>query len=91
MLEQKGFRHNMIKWLMCCVSTPTISILINGVPTEPFRIHRGLRQGDPIFPFLFNMVLESLSFVIGEAVSKDLIAGVQVGENNVTITHLQYA
>lgn len=76
---------------MWCVTTPTISVIINGVPSEPFKTHRGPRQGDPISYFLFNIVSEFLSWVISEAVRKGLISGVKIGVENVVLTHLQYA
>lgn len=40
------------------------SILVNGSPTAPFKLHRGLRQGDPLSPFLFDLIVETLSLVI---------------------------
>lgn len=43
-----GWGANMINWIMWCVTTATISVLVNGVPCEPFKIERGLSQGDPI-------------------------------------------
>lgn len=81
----------MVKWIMWCVSTSSVLVMVNGVPCEPFRMNRGLRQVDPISSFLFNIVDEPLNFVINKPYSKGLISGIHVGENRVQFTHLQYA
>ncbi|KAK2646073.1 hypothetical protein Ddye_021268 [Dipteronia dyeriana] len=44
-----------------CVLSPMLSILVNGSPTSQFDIKRGLRQGDPLSPFLLNIASEGLS------------------------------
>lgn len=54
----------MIKWILWCVSTASISIIMNGVPCELSKIQRGLRQIDPISSFLLNIVVKSLNYVI---------------------------
>ncbi|KAK3226984.1 hypothetical protein Dsin_006846 [Dipteronia sinensis] len=74
-----------------CISTPALSVLINGSPTSQFTIERGLRQGDPLSPFLFNMVVEGLSLLLEKAHNWDMIKGVMFGDNMVHISHLQYA
>jgi len=38
---------------MECISTASMSILVNGGPIEEFKMERDLRQGDPLYPFLF--------------------------------------
>ena len=68
-----------------------MSILVNGSPTLPFNLERGLRQGDPLSPILFVLVAESLNSLLMKARSIDLIEGILVGKDNVNITHLQYA
>ena len=68
------------------------SILLNGSPSPPFKLHRGLRQGDPLSPFLFDLVVEILSLVFQKAISMNLWEGIDVGsKEGLKISHLQYA
>ncbi|GJY70868.1 putative ribonuclease H protein [Tanacetum coccineum] len=68
----------------------TMSILVNGPPTEWFNIKRGVRQGDPLSPFLFIHAAEGLNAIVNEAVEKGIFRGVRIGNNRVVVSHLQY-
>lgn len=90
-LEQMKFPPKWCEWIMTCVTTASASILINGSPCTPFKLKRGLRQGDPLSPFLFVLIGEVLNQVIAKAVEKGLWSGVEVCKNGLKVTHLQYA
>lgn len=67
------------------------SILVNGSPTVPFKLQRGLRQGDPLSPFLFVLIAETLDIIIKKASNLGLWSGVEICKDGMKLTHLQYA
>ncbi|GKD96641.1 RNA-directed DNA polymerase, eukaryota, partial [Tanacetum coccineum] len=67
-------------------------ILVNGSPTDEFTFHRGLRQGDPLSPFLFILVMESLHVSFLRLIDRGMFTPISVGNDNlVPISHLFYA
>jgi hypothetical protein len=80
------------KWMKKCVSTATALILVNGCHTEEFHLKRGLRQGDPLSPFLFLLATEGLNVMMTEVVNLNLFTGYTVGAHTATVlSHLQFA
>ncbi|XP_072063929.1 uncharacterized protein [Arachis hypogaea] len=68
-----------------------MSVLINGSPSKPFKMERELRQGDPLSPFLFVLVIDVLHRMVGEAVRNGRISPLLVGRDNIELSHLQFA
>ncbi|XP_058203040.1 uncharacterized protein LOC131317509 [Rhododendron vialii] len=91
MLKKAGFGDKWCGWIRECCSTVSMSVLINGSATQEFQTQKGLRQGDPLSPFLFNVVAEGLNILLERAREKNIIKGVKLGSNGVTISHLQFA
>ena len=80
------------KWIKECVTTATASILVNGSSTNEFSLQRGLRQGDPLSPFLFLIAAEDLNVMMTSAVRHNIFSGYSVGNSNLeTVSHLQFA
>lgn len=64
MLKRMGFGNKWVKWIRFCISTVKFSVLINVALEGFFTSSRGLRQGDPLSPFLFLIVMEGLNNVL---------------------------
>jgi len=67
-----------------------MSIFVNGSPTKEFIPKKGLRQGDPLAPFLFLIVAEWLVGVSRTTVEKDLVESSEIGKKSVKVNMLQY-
>lgn len=76
---------------MSCVTTVSYSILLNGSPSHIFNPTRGLRQGDPLSPYLFILCAEALSALILQAESHGSLHGARVCRNAPSISHLFFA
>ncbi|XP_071731598.1 uncharacterized protein [Rutidosis leptorrhynchoides] len=86
-----GFGTRWCDWIRGCLKSASISVLINGSPTREFSMGRGVRQGDPLSPFLFILAAEGLNILTKAAVDRGIFKGVEIGNDKVTISHLQYA
>jgi hypothetical protein len=89
LLIHLGFSLPLVKWIMGCVTSATFLVLINGSTSSFFKTSRGLRQGFPLSPYLFLLVVEGLSRDIHDAIRLRLLQGVQVGRG-VSLTHLLF-
>jgi len=91
MLQRLGFHRRWITWIKGCLESANVSVLVNGSPTSEFNVTRGLRQGDPLAPFLFIVVAKGLSGLVRQTIKANLLVGIKVGRKEVEASVLQFA
>nr|GFB77691.1 RNA-directed DNA polymerase, eukaryota [Tanacetum cinerariifolium] len=84
-----GFGSKWRSWIRSNLSSGKASILVNGSPTPEFHFHRGLKQGDPLAPFLFLLIMESLHLSFSRAVKAGIFTGFRV-DHSIMLSHLFY-
>nr|GEW86793.1 RNA-directed DNA polymerase, eukaryota [Tanacetum cinerariifolium] len=89
-LKKFGFGDRWCSWIHSCLRSSRGSVLVNGSPTKEFQLHKGLKQGDPLSPFLFTLIMESLPLSFQNVVNAGMFKGVLVG-SNLHLSHLFYA
>ncbi|GJY00523.1 RNA-directed DNA polymerase, eukaryota [Tanacetum coccineum] len=89
-LNKFGFGERWRTWIQSCLRSSRGSILVNGSPTEEFQFFRGLKQGDPLSPFLFILIMESLHISFQRVVDAGLFTGIKIN-SMVNLSHLFYA
>jgi hypothetical protein len=89
-LVQIGFIQQLIKWIMSCVDSANLGILVNGESSSFFHMGRGLRQGCLLLPLLFILAMETLSLLLKSAQADGKIFGVKVSRT-LKILHLLFA
>lgn len=67
MMARMGFGNNWCGWIQSCLSTANFSILVKGSLKGFFSSSKGLRQGDPLSPMLFVIVVETLNALMNRA------------------------
>ncbi|KAM0905175.1 hypothetical protein ACQ4PT_017547 [Festuca glaucescens] len=86
-----GFSATWVAWIMECVTSVKYSIKFNGKLLEQFSPSRGLRQGDPLSPFLFLFVVDALSGLIHKATQDDGLVPVEICRRAPGVSHLLLA
>nr|GEU84065.1 putative RNA-directed DNA polymerase, eukaryota, reverse transcriptase zinc-binding domain protein [Tanacetum cinerariifolium] len=89
-LHSFGFGVKWRSWVKGCLSSSMASILVNGSPTSEFQFHRGLKQGDPLAPYLFILIMESLHLSFSRVIDAGFFNGVKIDASTM-ISHLFYA
>ncbi|GJX12096.1 RNA-directed DNA polymerase, eukaryota [Tanacetum coccineum] len=85
-----GFGDKWRGWIHSCFNSATGSILVNGSPSSEFWFQKGLKQGDPLSPFLFILIMESLHISFSKILDMSLFKGITF-KDSLMISHLFYA
>ena len=93
-MERMGFGSKWISWINWCISIAYFFVLFNGSSMEFFRSSRGLRQGDPLSPYLFVIRMEAPSCLLKRVLEGNFISGCRFWGRDggeIVISHLLYA
>jgi len=88
-LFQVGLSYDAVEWIMGCISFVNFVVLINGKATRFFKGFKGLRQGCPLSPLLFLLIIEGLSRMILNEKENGKVEGVKI-TCDVVVTHLLF-
>ncbi|KAA3462946.1 non-ltr retroelement reverse transcriptase [Gossypium australe] len=91
MMSRLGFCQEWIVLIMQCVCSVSYTVGINEGISDVFTPSRGLRQGDPLSPYLFLICTEGLSTLLNEAKQKKSMVGAPIGRERFTVNHLLFA
>lgn len=87
-MRRLGFAGRWIHFIMLCVRTVRYSVLVNGSPQGWIIPTRGLRQGEPLSPYIFLLCAEGLSSLISEAVREGSLTGLPIAQGGPYLSHL---
>lgn len=90
-LEKMGFHRIWIQWIMQCIITVTYSFLLNGTAKGLVVPERGIRQGDPLSPYIFILCSEVLSGLCNKAQISGKLEEIRVATNSPRVNHLLFA
>lgn len=85
------FCEQWVQWVMQCVSTVTFNVNFNGELLPSFKPTRGIRQGDPLSPYLFIIVANVLSSMMKKAVAEGTLKGIKMNTSCPTLSPLLFA
>ena len=89
-MENTGFPNTWIERVMSCVLTPSFSILVNGKVYGTIHPSRGIRQGDPLSPYLFLLCAKGFTALLDQAKSEGGIKGVSICKGAPKVTNLMF-
>ncbi|GKV43150.1 hypothetical protein SLEP1_g50482, partial [Rubroshorea leprosula] len=90
-MQALGFADGWIRLIMGCVSSVTFEVLLNGREAGRVTPTRGLRQGDPLSPYLFILCAEGLTAMLNDAVTRGSLHSIQICRQAPKISHLFFA
>lgn len=90
-MNKMEFSSKWIDWIHMCMSTVKYKFLVSGQEVGPIVPSRGLRQGDPISPYLFLLCAEGLSSLIRKNQASGALHGCKIANSAPIVTHLFFA
>lgn len=90
-LDFFGFPQHFTRLVMSCLNFSVLRVLINGRPSNPIIPSRGVRQGDPLSPYLFILAMEYLSLSITHLVSQGHWNPIHINSKAPRVSHLLFA
>ena len=90
-MRKMGFSEIWIEWIMRCITSVKYKVLMNGEPRGNIVPGRGLRQGDPLSPFIFILCMEALVSLHNQAENQEKITGMRAARACPFVSHLLFA
>ena len=90
-MEKMGFHEKWIQLIMKCINTVSYCVIINGAIHGSIFPTRGLRQGDPLSPYLFLLCADGFSSLINEAVRNQGLSRISICRGCPLVSHLFFA
>jgi len=91
MMKKMVFCKQWVDLIMKCVCTVSYRIRVNGDLSNDFKPERGLRQGDPLSPYLFLICAEGFSVLQKRAEEDEKIQGIKVCQGALSVSYLLFA
>ena len=88
LMKKMGFGDTWTNLMMQCISKATYSVLINGEPYGHIKSTRGMRQGDPLSPYLFLLCTKGFYGLLKKAEENGDIRDVSICQSAPKLTHL---
>ncbi|XP_027166037.1 uncharacterized protein LOC113766004 [Coffea eugenioides] len=87
-MQKMGFNETWRSWIMSCISSVSYSFMINGEVKEYVIPQRGIRQGDPLSPYLFLLCSEGFTNLLQKAATDRRMEGMRISRQGPRLTHL---
>lgn len=91
MLNEVGILNGLTELIMQCIMSVRTNVMWNGARSEYFQPQRGIRQGDPMSPYIFVLCMDKLSHLIAQEVEEGNWVGLRAGRRGPVISHLMFA
>lgn len=90
-MRKMGFNERWISLIMQCITSVSHRVVLSRCVSEAFKPERGLRQGDPLSPYLFLLNSEGLSIMLSKCLQDRSLKKVKASNNGPKISHLFFA